>query len=314
MSVSLSAHTGARRSVGSLAARPRLLAVLGASCIAFSGILVRLSGASPSTATVFRALYALPFLVLLAAPEDRRLGPPPRRARLLAVGAGLFFAIDLTTFHLAIEQMGAGLATVMGNLQVIVVGIVAWLLLGERPSRRVLAGAPLAVVGVVLISGVVGGGAYGRDPGLGVAYGLVTACSYAGYLLLIRKARTPGRFVGPVRDATAATVLGGLLGGIVIGDLVLVPSWPEHGWLIVLALSAQLAGGLLIAASLPFLPAVVSSLILLSQPLAAVVLAALLIGEAPSPFQVAGVGLVLAGVALGTVGGIPAQFRRAPEG
>lgn len=290
-----------------LTSRPRLLAVLGATCIAFSGILVRLSGATPSTATVYRALYALPFLVLLAVPEERRLGRPDRRGRLLALGAGLFFAVDLTSFHLAIGEMGAGLATVMGNLQVIVVGIVAWLLLGERPARRVLLGAPFAVGGVVLISGAIGGGAYGRNPGLGAAYGIVTTFAYAGYLLVMRQARTPGRFVGPVRDATAATVVGALVGGLLIGDLALAPTWPAHGWLIALALSSQVAGGLLIAASLPALPAVVSSLILLSQPVAAVLLAALLIGEAPSPFQVAGVGLVLAGVAVGTV---PVRFRR----
>lgn len=290
-----------------ISSRPRLLAILGATCIAFSGILVRLSGATPSTATVYRALYALPFLVLLAIPEERRLGRPDRHGRLLALGAGLFFAVDLTSFHLAIGEMGAGLATVMGNLQVIVVGIVAWLLLGERPARRVLLGAPFAVGGVVLISGAVGSGAYGRDPGLGAAYGIVTTFAYAGYLLVLRRARTPGRFVGPVRDATAATVVGALVGGLLIGDLALAPTWPAHGWLLALALSAQVAGGLLIAASLPALPAVVSSLILLSQPVAAVILAAILIGEAPSAFQVAGVGLVLAGVAVGTV---PVRFRR----
>jgi drug/metabolite transporter (DMT)-like permease len=284
-----------------LLAHPRLLAVLGAGCLAFSGILVRLSLASPSTATVFRALYALPFLIVLALPEERRLGPPAGRVRLLALGAGLFFAVDLTSFHLAIGEIGAGLATVMGNLQVIVVGVVAWLLLGERPSGRILLGAPVAVLGIVLISGVIGGGAYGRDPGLGVGYGIVTAFAYAGYLLLLRRARTPGRFVGPVRDATAATVVGGIVGGLLLGDLVLVPTWPGHGWLLLLAISAQVAGGLLIAASLPHLPAVVSSLILLSQPVAAVILAALLLGEAPSPYQVAGVGLVLAGVAIGTL-------------
>ena len=284
-----------------LLAHPRLLAALGAGCLAFSGILVRLSLASPSTATVFRALYALPFLVVLALPEERRLGPPDRHARLLALGAGLFFALDLTSFHLGIGEIGAGLATVIANLQVIVVGIVAWLLLGERPSGRILLGAPLAVVGIILISGVVGGGAYGRDPGLGVAYGVVSACAYAGYLLLLRRARTPGRFVGPVRDATAATVVGGVAGGLLLGDLVLVPTWPGHGWLLVLAISAQVGGGLLIAASLPHLPAVVSSLILLSQPVAAVVLAGILVGEAPSIHQVAGIGLVLAGVAVGTL-------------
>jgi drug/metabolite transporter (DMT)-like permease len=260
-----------------------------------------LSLASPSTATVFRALYALPFLVVLALPEERRLGPPDGRARLLALGAGLFFALDLTSFHLAIGEIGAGLATVMANLQVIVVGVVAWLLLGERPSGRILFGAPLAVLGIVLISGVLGGGAYGRDPGLGAGYGVVSAFAYAGYLLVLRRARAPGRFVGPVRDATAATVVGGIAGGLLLNDLVLVPTWPAHGWLLLLAISAQVVGGLLIAASLPHLPAVVSSLILLSQPVASVVLAAILLGEAPSLYQVAGVGLVVAGVAVGTL-------------
>ena len=100
---------------------------------------------------------------------------------------------------------------------------------------------------------------------------------------------------------------GGIVGGILLGDLNLVPSWPAHGWLVLLALSSQLAGGLLIAASLPGLPAVVSSLILLSQPVAAVILATLLLGEAPSPFQLAGVGLVVGGVAIGS---LPIRRRR----
>ncbi|MDP8977065.1 MAG: EamA/RhaT family transporter, partial [Actinomycetota bacterium] len=45
---------------------PYLTGVLGALLIAFSGILVRLSGASPSTAATFRCAYALPLLGALA--------------------------------------------------------------------------------------------------------------------------------------------------------------------------------------------------------------------------------------------------------
>ena len=73
-------------------------------------------------------------------------------------------------WHHAIEAVGAGLATVLGNLQVIIVGFFAWLLLGERPSRATLLALPVVLVGVVLISGVIGEGAYGagaaarRDP------------------------------------------------------------------------------------------------------------------------------------------------------
>ena len=82
----------------------------------------------------------------------------------LALIAGIFFAGDLIFWHHAIEFVGAGLATVLGNLQVIVVGLVAWVVFGERPPRSVLLALPIVLVGVVLIRGVVGTGAYGSAP------------------------------------------------------------------------------------------------------------------------------------------------------
>ena len=42
------------------------MAVAGALTIAFSAILVKQSGASPSTAAIFRCAYAVPVLALLA--------------------------------------------------------------------------------------------------------------------------------------------------------------------------------------------------------------------------------------------------------
>ena len=71
-------------------------------------------------------------------------------------------------WHHAIDAVGAGLATVLGNLQVIIVGFFAWLFLGERPSRATLLALPVVLVGVVLISGVIGEDAYGAAPQLGV--------------------------------------------------------------------------------------------------------------------------------------------------
>src|SRR3954447_9964824 len=148
--------------------RPVVAAAAGAACIASSATLVRLADTAPATAATFRCLYALPFLGLLMYLENRRLGPRPRRARLLAAAAGVFFAFDLVLWHHAIAAVGAGIATVLGNLQVVVVGFLAWWLLHERPSRRLVLAVPVVLVGVVLISGVVGAGAYGEHPGLGV--------------------------------------------------------------------------------------------------------------------------------------------------
>src|SRR4051812_20913737 len=153
---------------------PGRVAVAGALTIAFSAILVRKADVAPATAAVFRCAYAVPVLALLAWLESKRYGPRTRREVKLSILAGAFFAADLICWHYAIRGVGAGLATVLGNLQVVLVGLVAWLTLGERPERRVVAAIPIALVGIVLISGIVGGGAYGSDPLRGVIFGVAT--------------------------------------------------------------------------------------------------------------------------------------------
>jgi len=285
-----------------IAARPRVAALLGALCIAFSGILYRYADVSPSTVTVFRCLYGLPVLIFVAWLEHRRYGPLPARALRLAVVAGVFFAGDLLTWHHAVDAVGAGLATVLGNLQVLVVGFVAWALLGERPPRPVIAATPIVLLGAVLISGVVGSGAYGANPPLGVALGLLTALCYAGYLLVIRRGTNDiRRPAGPVAVSTASTMIVALVAGVAIGDLDPVPAWPSHGWLALLGLTSQSIGYLLISMSLPRLPAALVSIILLVQPVATVVLARVLLTEVPSLFQLGGVVMIVGGIAVATL-------------
>ena len=280
-----------------LSGRPGVAAVAGALCIAFSGILVRLADVSPDTAAVFRCLYALPALGLLAVWERRRFGPRTSRERTLAVVAGAFFALDLMFWHRSIEAVGAGLATVLGNLQVVLVALVAWALLGERPGRVILAAIPVALVGIVLISGVFETGAFGRDPVLGVVFGGLTALAYTAFLLVLRRGNADlRRPAGPLFDATATAVVVAVAGGWALGTLDPWPGWPAQGWLVLLALTAQVAGWLLISIGLPRLPAAITSVLLTIQPVGAVLLAMALLDETPSPLQLLGVALVLAGV------------------
>ena len=103
----------------------RLWGALGAVAIAFSSILVRVSHASPSTAAIYRCAYALPVLGLLAWSERRRFGPRRSSERRPAVAAGVFFAVDLVLWHHSIGDIGAGLATVLANVQVILVPLAA---------------------------------------------------------------------------------------------------------------------------------------------------------------------------------------------
>jgi drug/metabolite transporter (DMT)-like permease len=280
--------------------RPRTAAVLGALAIAFSGIFYLWSGVSPATGVFFRCLFGLPILLLVARTEWRTLGSMSRRTIGLSTLAGVFFAVDLITFHYAVRWIGAGLGTVMGNLQVLIVGLAAWALFGERLRREVVVAMPVMLVGVVLISGVVGSGAYGSNPQLGVLVGLVTAAAYAGYLLVIRRASPDHRPAGPVAIATAVTALLAGLFGAAVGDLDLAPGVPALAYLLALGVLSQSIGYLFIQVSLPRLPAVITSILLLVQPVTTMLLGAILLAEAPSPAQVAGVALVIGGIALAT--------------
>ena len=80
-----------------------------------------------------------------------------------------------------------------------------------------------------------------------------------------------------------------------------MPGLESQAWLVLLALSSQVLGWLLISVSLPRLPAVLTSIVLMLQPVSTVFLGALLLSEAPSSVQLAGVAIVIAGVAVATV-------------
>ena len=276
--------------------------MLGAFVIAFSAILVRLAEVSPSTAAFFRCAYALPVLALLAWLEDRRYGRRPLRERLPLWGAGVMFAADLTFWHHSIEAVGAGLATVLGNIQVVLVGLLAWVALGERPDNRALASIPVVFAGVILISGVIGSGAYGEDPLMGVIFGVFTAITYALFILILREGNVDiRRPAGPLFDATLSAAVFSAIGGIAVGDIEWVPGLESQAWLVLLALSSQVLGWLLISVSLPRLPAVLTSILLMLQPVSTVFLGAVLLSEAPSAVQLVGVAIVIAGVAVATV-------------
>src|SRR3989440_4159756 len=256
--------------------------MLGAVAIAFSSILVRLSHASPSTAAIYRCAYALPVLGLLAWREDRRYGPRPWPQRRFALVSGVFFAADLLLWHRSIGDVGAGLATVLANVQVVLVPLVAWAVLSERPGRRVLVALPIALLGVLLISGALEHGAYGRDPGRGTLFGLGAGVAYVGFLLLLRRGGADlRRPAGPLFEATATAAIICTVAGVIIGDARLGPSWPSAGWLIVLALTSQVLGWLLITVSLPRIPAALKSLLLTVQPVGSVALGALIFAECP---------------------------------
>jgi drug/metabolite transporter (DMT)-like permease len=310
---------------------PAAAAAAGAACISSSAVLMRLAGTSPSLTALGRCAFALPLLGLLAWAERRRgVARLTARSRWLARLAGVFLAVDLIVWSHSIDEIGAGLGTVVTNLQVLVISLLAWLFLGERPRRSLVLASPVMLTGLILVGGLAGVGgsrAYGADPARGVAYGAGVAVIYAVYILILRQATSsrgarpcgarpggappggPGPAVAAVLlQATAGAAAASAVLGAIVNDYRLGPDpspWPALGWLALLALTSQVIGWLLITVSMPQLPAGMIGALLLVQPAGSVALSYAILGERPSALQLAGVALVLAGVLAAVSGARP---------
>ena len=95
-----------------------------------------------------------------------------RRERRLAAIAGVIFAVDLTLWHDAIDDVGAGLATVLGNLQVVDRAVRrARCCSASRSRGRSCSRCRRSCLGVLLVSGALEDGAYGANPARGALFG-----------------------------------------------------------------------------------------------------------------------------------------------
>jgi len=290
----------------------RLAGLAGVVAISFSAVFVRLAEQTPITAAFFRVAYALPVLGLLTF-LLRGGAARPLAARAMAFGAGLALSLDLYLWHQAIEKIGAGLATILANTQVPLVGIAAWLLHRERPHARTFLAIPVLFLGVALISGLGRPDSYGEDPVAGSILGVVTAFTYSTFLLLIRAGnRGASHPVAALFEATVGAAAGTLLIGALDGGLSFRPAWPSHGWLLALGLVCHVLGWILISTALTRLPALETSVMLMLQPMLTMLWASPIFGEWLSPTQWTGALLVLGGVAYLSLRG--AVQARPPEG
>lgn len=272
------------------------MASIGAICTSTSGVLIVLAASGAATTAFYRCVFALPLLVGLAIREQRRFRPRTGAQRLRALAAGLIFGVDLVLVTHAINEVGAGVANVLGNLQVIFVATAAWVLFGERPTRRLVLVLPVVLLGVVLISGLAGLPSYGGHPIAGIAFGLSASLTYACFLLILRGATETSFVAGPLMDATFGAVLSAVVLGLIFGTFTFTPGWSALGWLLLLAISSQNVGWLFITWALPRLSRTASAMVLLLQPVAALGLAAVVLSQQPTVVQIIGAALIVSGV------------------
>ena len=318
----------ARQPLLPVALRPWIGGVL----ISFSGVWVRLADTDVIRSAFLRTAYALPALLVMLVLDRRRTGRArpagtarPRWLLSLGVLSGVFLGLDLITWHASIAILGAGLGTVIPNLQVVFVGLAGVLVFRERPGRGFWAALPVVLAGVAVL-GLVGrpvvvDGSIAAGIGLGVATGVLYALSLI--VLRVARRRTPeGSGVVVLFSMTLGSTL--VTGAVaLVGGVAGPAGWPADGWLVLLALGSQVVGWSLLTSSIAKLPAALTSVALLIQPALGMAWGALLLDEPVGPAQFAGAAVLLVGIVIaqravassaprGALGSPPASA--APEG
>ena len=277
----------------------------GATCIGFSGILVRFADVGPAAVGFWRMIFALPALAAWAALE-RRAGSPvgasSGRALWPIALAGLAFGIDVVSYNAALQFTTIANASLLGNLAPVAVVLGCWLLFGERPTRRILGALALALAGAaMLVLPTFAGGTTSRASAgtvTGDALAVGAAIAYAGYIMAIRRARDVAEAGRISLISSAVCALFCLVMSLALGETVLPQSL--QGWLAVAALGliSHALGQGLITLSLGSYGASAASLVMVWPALVAVLGAWAIFGEQPSAVQAFGGVAILAAVLL----------------
>jgi drug/metabolite transporter (DMT)-like permease len=272
----------------------------GGISIGFAGIFMRLSDVNPLASAFWRMALAAPFLwawavAVRAQDEAARKRTDFTKALVLA---GIYFAGDMGVWHLSLHYTTVANATLLSNFAPIFIALWMWIAHRVRFARIFVVGMAVALTGAVMLVGPNASGAEHSNKLLGDGLGLASAVFYAAYQLVVKDARNQYSTARLMAWSTTIT-------GLALLPFALTSPgafWPAQaaGWLplLALALVAQIGGQTVIAYASAHLPASLSSVSLLIQPLTAAIAAWLIFQEAIGPLQMAGGALLLWGIYL----------------
>lgn len=252
-------------------------------------------------ASALRFLLALAILVPLLLLREGGLPRISRRSWLTLGAQSLCGSFLFTVFLLhGLTLTGPASAGIVTATTPACIGIIAWLFLGDRPSRRTGLGIVLSVLGVAVINLVRGGGITGTNPALGNLF-VLGAVIFESLFLLMRKGVPEP--LSPLAVSTAVSFFG-LLWFLPMGaaealrtDFAAVTA---TGWLVVAYYGAVVTvlAYLLWFAGITRVAPSTSGVFTSVMPVSALVLSALVLREPLGWPQLTGCACVLAGIVL----------------
>ncbi len=177
--------------------RKRAITILvsGATGISFSPVFVKLMGNAsmgPSAIGFWRTFLGFITLLILMKITNRKI-VPSKKVMFWSVLTGFFFFLDLAFWHQSIIYIGSGMATVLGNTQVFFTAIWGYLFFKEKINLFFFIFATIAISGILMLTGIFSESINFTGQYLtGIVLGLLTGICYSLYLIGIKKAQADG--------------------------------------------------------------------------------------------------------------------------
>ena len=218
---------------------------------------------------------------------------------------GVADALNVLLFFAAYHTTTVGIAVTTHYLTPLFVALAAPWVLGEALRRRTLAAVVVSLTGLLLLLRPWEATLRPQDF-LGAALGAGSAVFYASNVLVNK--RLVGAFSGSELMAYHGVVATALLAALVPHQAWSMATWPSLGILLLGSLGPGALGGLLFVWGLRRIPATHASTLSLLEPLVAVLVAVVTMGEKLTGATVVGGGAILAAAMLVMSGaGKPAE-------
>lgn len=272
----------------------------GAFLISFSAVWVGLADVSATTSGFYRVFFGSVFLFIAALFSGELKQISLKQVVPYSI-CGFLFALDLFFWHESILLVGPGLATILGNCQVFIMAVCGALFLGEKLTKRFVLSLPIAIFGLLLLIGF-NWAELSNSSIKGIVYGLLTALSYALFMLMLRKiqANKEANLVfSPLLFVSAFCALFLAIPLISTDASFAIPNLKSFGYLLTLGLFSQAVGWIMIATAMPKIPASLTGLVLLLQPFLAFLWDVLIFSRPTTLTHWLGVFITLSAIYLG---------------
>lgn len=274
----------------------------GAVLVSLAAPFVRMADVAPTVSGFYRMAFACLMILFWLMLSKRKL------SWSLRVWAGsflaaFFFALDLWFWHRSIHWLGPGFATLLANLQVVIMALVGVAVFKERSGWKLVLSLLLAVMGLWLLVGM-GWQGFSGQYRIGIVFGGLTALAYAAYLLTLRTVQRQAGSPGPLERMFQVSLCCGLILGfsaVVEQQSLALPDVYSTAVLLLYALLCQVLGWVFISYGLPALAVSIVGLLLLLQPSLSLLWDYLFFDLKAMGSQWLGAALVLVGIYLGAI-------------